>query len=136
MKLFTFSEGQTSHPFLHLIFTFLALVTMSSAALPPMKSLKTSCGTNYGYIHTPATGSKPTFLLLHGFPSSVYDWRFQIEELSAAGYGVVAPDLLGYGRTDKPKAVDKYKFSLISKSVAEILDHEGLEKVIGVGHDW
>lgn len=109
---------------------------MAEATLPALKTLKTSSGFRYGYVYTKATGDKPTYLLLHGFPSSVYDFRFQIAELSAAGYGVIAPDLLGYGGTDKPKAVEDYKFSVISKSVSEILDHEGLTTVIGVGHDW
>ena len=109
---------------------------MADATLPALKTFKTSSGFRYGYVYTKATGGKPTYLLLHGFPSSIYDFRFQIAELSAAGYGVIAPDLLGYGGTDKPKAVEDYKFSVISKSVSEILDHEGLTKVIGVGHDW
>lgn len=109
---------------------------MAEGALPALKTLKTTSGYEYGYVYKKASGSKATFLLLHGFPSSVYDWKYQIAELSAAGYGVIAPELLGYGGSDKPKAVEDYKFSVISKSVSEILDHEGLAKVIGVGHDW
>ncbi|KAF1961725.1 alpha/beta-hydrolase [Byssothecium circinans] len=109
---------------------------MAEAALPALKSFKVSAGYKYGYVYTKPQGSKPTFLLLHGFPSSVYDWRFQIADLSAAGYGVLAPDLLGYGSTDKPTAVEEYKYSKMSKHISEILDHEGVKEVIGVGHDW
>jgi pimeloyl-ACP methyl ester carboxylesterase len=66
----------------------------------------------------------------------VFDWRHQIAYLSAAGYGVLAPDLLGFGATDKPSAIEDYKFSKMSGHLAEILVHEGLDRVIGVGHDW
>ena len=41
-------------------------------------------------------------LLCHGFPESWYSWRNQIEPLAAAGFRVVAIDLPGYGRSDKP----------------------------------
>lgn len=92
--------------------------------------------TSYAYVYVEASGSKPTFLLLHGFPSSSYDWRHQIAQLSSAGYGVVAPDLLGYGDTDKPVEIEAYSLKKISQHVAEILERENLEKVIGVGHDW
>ena len=57
-------------------------------------------------------------------------------DLSAAGYGVLAPDLLGYGETDKPTGIEDYEMSRMSYHVAEILEHEGLEGVVGVGHDW
>ena len=92
--------------------------------------------TKYAYVHVAASDSKPTFLLLHGFPSASYDWRHQIVQLSSAGYGVLAPDLLGYGDTDKPIKVEAYSFKRMSQHVAEILEREKLEKVVAVGHDW
>lgn len=101
---------------------------------------KTVClddGTTYAYVHVPATQSKkPTFLLLHGFPSSSWDWRHQIAMLKDAGYGVVAPDLLGYGDTDKPEELEAYSMKRMSGHMAELLKREGLEKVVGVAHDW
>ncbi|MDZ4054391.1 MAG: alpha/beta hydrolase, partial [Phenylobacterium sp.] len=48
----------------------------------------------------------PLVLLIHGFPELGISWRAQVEALSAAGYHVVAPDMRGYGGTDKPKGVD------------------------------
>ncbi|MCJ1387184.1 hypothetical protein MMC18_000024 [Xylographa bjoerkii] len=92
--------------------------------------------TSYAYVHLAASDSKPTFLLLHGFPSSSYDWRHQLSALAAAGYGVLAPDLLGYGATDKPVEVEKYSFKRMGDHMAGILKNEKLGKVIGVGHDW
>jgi soluble epoxide hydrolase/lipid-phosphate phosphatase len=100
------------------------------------KILSIQHGPKYSYLYQVAKSGKPTFLLLHGFPSSSYDWRKQIADLGAAGYGVLAPDLLGYGETDKPNTLDAYTFSNISGHVAKILEHEKLTQVIGVGHDW
>jgi len=106
--------------------------------LVPGKLLTTQDGTKYAYIHIPprSSSSEPTLLLLHGFPSSSYDWRFQINFLSERGYGVIAPDLLGYGDTDKPSEPEQYKFKKMAGHLVEILGKEGVEKVVGVGHDW
>ena len=55
----------------------------------------------------------------------------------AAGYGVLAPDLLGYGDTDKPEGLEAYRMKRMCGHMVEILGHEGLQgKVIGVAHDW
>lgn len=100
------------------------------------KTFQVKDGPKYAYIYHVAREGKPTFLLLHGFPSSSYDWRHQISDLTKAGYGVLAPDLLGYGDTDKPEAKEEYSFGPQSAHLAAILDHEGLRQVIAVGHDW
>lgn len=94
-------------------------------------------GTTYAYVHiAPTLSTKPTFLLLHGWPSSSYDWRHQISFLSSLGYGIIAPDLLGYGETDAPIEVEAYEFKRMANHIAELLEHEKVVKVIGVGHDW
>ena len=93
-------------------------------------------GTHYAYAYAAASAPKPTFLLLHGFPSASYDWRHQVHALAAKGFGVLAPDLLGYGDTDSPAAVEAYSLKRMSGHLAEILAKEGIRKVIGVGHDW
>jgi soluble epoxide hydrolase / lipid-phosphate phosphatase len=101
------------------------------------KQFKLQDGTTYAYIfQAPTSPSKPTFLLLHGWPSSSYDWRHQIKGLTGHGYGVLVPDMLGYGDTDSPSEWEAYSFRRMSGHVNEILEHEGLGKVIGVGHDW
>ncbi|KAJ4353569.1 uncharacterized protein N0V89_005299 [Didymosphaeria variabile] len=137
MKFSVSSQRSTSHPLLLCILAVFALfATADAATLPALKTLKTTSGYKYGYVYKKAVGTKPTYLLLHGFPSSVFDWKYQIAELTAAGYGVLAPDLLGYGGTDKPAAIEEYVYSKMAKQVKEILDKEGLTQVIGVGHDW
>lgn len=102
----------------------------------PGKLLQLQDGTNYAYACVPAAGAKPTFLLLHGFPSSSYDWRNQIKTLTALGYGIVVPDLLGYGDTDKPSEPETYRFKKMADDIIEILNQESIGTVIGVGHDW
>jgi len=111
---------------------------MALRAFPSIsKTLRLDDGTNYAFVHSPPKDpQKPTFLLLHGFPSSSWDWRHQISRLSDAGYGVLAPDLLGYGDTDKPEPLEAYAMKRMSGHLAEILQKEGLGKVVGVAHDW
>jgi pimeloyl-ACP methyl ester carboxylesterase len=81
-------------------------------------------------------GSGPAVLLVHGFPDSARLWRHQVPALRAAGLRVVAPDLRGFGASDKPAAVEDYA---IRRSVADmlaVLDALGIERARVVGHDW
>lgn len=54
----------------------------------------------------------PTVLLLHGFPTSCYDWRGVVERLSGR-MRAIAPDLIGFGLSDKPTA---YSYSLFQQA--------------------
>ncbi|WP_435333878.1 alpha/beta fold hydrolase [Haloarchaeobius sp. TZWWS8] len=76
-----------------------------------------------------------TVLLLHGFPEFWYSWHEQIPELAEAGYHVVAPDMRGYNRSEKPHGVAAYCISELSMDVAE-LARQFDESVHLVGHDW
>ena len=96
----------------------------------------TSRKLTYNYIHIPPSQNGNYLLFLHGFPSSSHDWRLQIAYFSKKGYGIVAPDCLGYGGTSKPLDMQAYKGKPMSDDIAEILKHEKIEKVIGIGHDW
>ncbi|PZA19436.1 alpha/beta fold hydrolase, partial [Modestobacter versicolor] len=53
-------------------------------------------------LHAAEAGEGPLVLLLHGFPQFWWTWRHQLTGLAAAGLRVVAPDLRGYGASDKP----------------------------------
>jgi pimeloyl-ACP methyl ester carboxylesterase len=71
-------------------------------------------------------------LLLHGFPDRADLWRPQIDALKS-DFTVIAPDLRGFGDSDKPDDVR------IGKSVGDmiaILDELGIEQTHVVGHDW
>jgi pimeloyl-ACP methyl ester carboxylesterase len=96
----------------------------------------TSRNLTYNYIHIPPSQNGNYLLFLHGFPSSSHDWRLQISYFSMKSYGIVAPDCLGYGGTSKPLDTQAYKGKAMSDDIAEILKHEEIEKVIGIGHDW
>lgn len=93
-------------------------------------------GTTYSYVHIKPSDNQSYILFCHGFPTSSYDWRHQIAFFSQLGYGIIAPDLLGYGGTDKPKELEAYKMKTMCTDVVGILNEVGVEKVLGVGHDW
>ncbi|KAH1289901.1 hypothetical protein KXW98_008277 [Aspergillus fumigatus] len=109
---------------------------MASIAFPEIAKLHTlSTSHTYNYVYHAATASQATILLLHGFPSSCYDWRHQIHHFINLGYGVLAPDLLGYGGTSKPTAVEEYKLKSMAREIIELLEHEGLRQIHAVAHD-
>ncbi|KAI1823681.1 Alpha/Beta hydrolase protein [Xylaria intraflava] len=111
---------------------------MSFLAFPSLaKKATLSDGTVYSYVAVaPSTPSSVTFLLLHGYPSSCYDWRHLIRSLSAAGYGVIAPDLLGYGESSKPAEPAAYRMKTMAHHMAELLDIENVPRCVAVSHDW
>ncbi|KAL0951357.1 hypothetical protein HGRIS_008061 [Hohenbuehelia grisea] len=101
------------------------------------KDLKTSRGVNYHYyVQQKSDGDSPVLLLLHGFPSTSYDWRFQVAFFKERGFGLIVPDMLGYGKTDKPTETEPYKGTLISKDIIDILDAENVRQAVVIGHDW
>lgn len=101
------------------------------------KTFTTPNGLNYAYDYVAARdATKPTVLLLHGYPASRGDWANTIPVLAAEGYGVLAPDLLGFGASSKPTELEAYNLKGITGDLAGILDAEGIREVVGVGHDW
>ena len=99
------------------------------------RTLTVPSGAVYSYIYTPAVASNPTILFLHGFPSTSWDWHHQVDFFSAKGYGLIVPDLLGYGGSSKPDSPEEYRMTRIAADIIAILDHEKIEKVHSVGHD-
>jgi pimeloyl-ACP methyl ester carboxylesterase len=77
-----------------------------------------------------------TVLLLHGFPDSWQSWRHQIAALAEAGHRVIAPDLRGFGESDRPPEVSDYAMPTLLADVNGLLDHFGIERAAVVGHDW
>jgi pimeloyl-ACP methyl ester carboxylesterase len=76
----------------------------------------------------------PLVVLLHGFPEIALSWRHQVDALAALGFHVVAPDLPGYGRTDKPDVT--YDIEFVNGSLRELVRSLGHAKVVIAGHDW
>jgi pimeloyl-ACP methyl ester carboxylesterase len=81
-------------------------------------------------------GHGPLVLLCHGFPESWYSWRHQIGALAAAGFHAVAPDMRGYGKSDRPEAIDQYTIFHLVGDVVSLLDAFGTPSAFVVGHDW
>jgi pimeloyl-ACP methyl ester carboxylesterase len=75
-------------------------------------------------------------VLVHGFPESWYSWRHQIPALAAAGYRVAAPDVRGYGGSDKPQAIEAYAIAEMCADVAGLIAALGESRAVLVGHDW
>src|SRR4051812_27839203 len=78
----------------------------------------------------------PPVVLLHGWPDRASLWDAQIAALSEAGYRVLAPDLRGFGDSDKPADVASYNILLLAGDVLGMLDHFGIATARIVGHDW
>ena len=110
---------------------------MTSVAFPSL-SIRTKApdGTTYSYLHVKPADEKPYILFLHGFPSSSYDWRHQVTYFSEEGYGLIVPDLLGYGDTDKPRELEAYRLRKMAEEIVSLLDAQQVDKAVGVGHDW
>lgn len=67
------------------------------------KTRQVSRGFSYSYHVSPAQGSKPTLILFYGWPDTARLWAGLVNDhLVPHGYGVVAPDCLGYGGSSKP----------------------------------
>jgi pimeloyl-ACP methyl ester carboxylesterase len=91
-------------------------------------------------LHVAEEGSGPPVVLLHGFPEFWYSWRAQMSALAAAGFRAIAPDLRGYGDSDKPPRTADYRASLVAGDIAGLirsLDAGSAPHAVPVvGHDW
>lgn len=86
-------------------------------------------------VHTQGKSDKLA-LCLHGFPENWYSWRHQMPLLEELGYEVWAPDLRGYGGSDKPEDVRDYRMSVLCNDVAGLIDAAGKKSVTLLAHDW
>jgi pimeloyl-ACP methyl ester carboxylesterase len=92
--------------------------------------------TNGINLHIAEAGAGPLVLLLHGWPESWYSWRHQLPALAAAGYHAVAPDVRGYGQSDRPEAIEAYSMKNMLADYVGILDALGEKTAVVMGHDW
>lgn len=87
------------------------------------------------YVDEGPTDGAPIFLL-HGQPSWSYLYRHMIPPLAAAGYRVVAPDLVGFGKSDKPIRQGDYTYQMHVDVVTELVRMLDLRDVTFFGQDW
>jgi alpha-beta hydrolase superfamily lysophospholipase len=73
-------------------------------------------------LHIAEQGEGPAVLLCHGFPESWYSWRHQLAALAAAGFHAIAPDMRGYGRSDRPEAIEQYTLLHLVGDMVGLLD--------------
>jgi pimeloyl-ACP methyl ester carboxylesterase len=78
----------------------------------------------------------PLVILLHGFPEMHLAWRHQLQPLVNAGFRVLAPDLRGYGLSDKPVALDAYTLDAVGDDVVAVMRACDRERAHVVAHDW
>ena len=82
----------------------------------------------------PADG--PVVLLMHGEPSWSYLYRRMIDVLSAAGYRCLAPDLVGFGRSDKPSEQSDYSYERHVDWMTQWLKAQQVDDVTLFCQDW
>ena len=75
-------------------------------------------------------------LCLHGFPELHFSWRHQFPLLVEKGYRVWAPNLRGYGATDRPEGVRNYAMDHLIQDVTDLIDASGATRVTLIAHDW
>ncbi|UUZ73909.1 tRNA adenosine(34) deaminase TadA [Polaromonas sp. P1(28)-8] len=77
-----------------------------------------------------------TYLCLHGNPAWSYLYRKMIPVFLQAGHRVVAPDLIGFGKSDKPKKDSFHSFDVHRQILLELVDRLDLQNVVLVVQDW
>jgi pimeloyl-ACP methyl ester carboxylesterase len=75
-------------------------------------------------------------LFLHGFPECWFSWREQLPLLARLGWRAWAPDLRGYGESERPPAVRDYAIERLMDDVSGLIRASGARETLLVGHDW
>ena len=84
-------------------------------------------------VHYVDTEAGPPVVMIHGSPTSSYAFRQQIAALSSR-FRIVAPDLLGFGRSEGPE--EGASFPQQADMLCALLDHLSLGPFRLIGHDW
>jgi pimeloyl-ACP methyl ester carboxylesterase len=82
----------------------------------------------------PSTG--PAVLMLHGFPETSYEWRYQMAALAGAGYHVIAPDQRGYSPGARPETTGDYALTDLFLDALGLMSALHIDRFHVVGHDW
>lgn len=93
-------------------------------------------GLRMHYLDEGPASAGRTWLCLHGQASWSYGYRHMIPVFLAAGDRVVAPDLVGFGRSDKPKRESAHSFGWHRQVLVELIERLDLQDIVLVGQDW
>ena len=105
---------------------------------PPhyLNDLPSAPGLRMHYLDEGDPNSPVTWLCLHGNPAWSYLYRHMLPVWLAAGHRVVAPDLLGFGKSDKPKKESDHSFSWHRQVLLDFIERLDLHNVVLVVQDW
>lgn len=101
-----------------------------------VSDLPSLAGLRMHFLDEGLTDAPITWLCLHGNPAWSYLYRHMIPVFLAAGHRVVAPDLIGFGRSDKPKKDGFHAFSWHRQVLLEFVERLDLQRVALVVQDW
>lgn len=101
-----------------------------------LADLPSLAGLRMHYLDEGPAQAPRTWLCLHGNPSWSYIYRRMIPAFLAAGDRVVAPDLVGFGRSDKPKKDAFHRFGWHRQVLLELVERLDLRDVVLVVQDW
>lgn len=93
-------------------------------------------GIRVHYIDEGPANANITWLCLHGQPTWSYLYRKMIPVFLKAGHRVIAPDLIGFGRSDKPTEESVYTFDFHRKMLLSLIDRLDLRSIRLVCQDW
>ena len=93
-------------------------------------------GPRLAYIDEGPRDASTTVLCLHGNPTWGYLYRHMIPVFTAAGLRVVVPDLIGFGRSDKPADEAWHQFDVHRQSLLNFVEALDLQRVMLVCQDW
>jgi pimeloyl-ACP methyl ester carboxylesterase len=79
--------------------------------------------------------SNPPMILLHGYTASAYVWKTVAPMFAEAGFHVIAPDMLGFGYSDKPSSFD-YTIDSQARMISRFMDREGVGSAVVVGSSY
>ncbi|HNV59572.1 MAG TPA: tRNA adenosine(34) deaminase TadA [Rhodoferax sp.] len=101
-----------------------------------ISDLPTLAGLRMHYLDEGPADAQLTYLCLHGNPAWSYLYRKMIPAFLGAGHRVVAPDLIGFGRSDKPKKESAHSFTFHRQTLLELISRLDLQRVVLVVQDW
>lgn len=101
-----------------------------------LNDLPSLAGLRLHYLDEGPCDAKLTYLCLHGNPTWSYLYRKMIPLFLAAGQRVVAPDLIGFGKSDKPKKEDAHSFGWHRQVLLEFVERLDLKNIVLVVQDW